>query len=280
LNPAQFSTQIVLVSGINKIEISDTNSDGIETTTVTVTSTRIRNDIRVNMVWDDSASDVDLHIFTPSTSSYSSEHIYFGNKKGTIGELDVDNVVGYGPENISFSAGTAVTGTYIGAVNLYNRAGSERNISVRVTIYLNEGTITQSVISLDTIVVTVPNQMRDVGADQPSNVNSNSTKFFSFAFSPFIEAKTNEKVISFPNPFFPLREGLVTFKSESGMNLTTVTILSIDGRIVRRLIGTGQTTITWDGRNTQGELLSSGIYLILAQFENGKTATSKMTLIH
>ena len=64
------------------------------------------------------------------------------------------------------------------------------------------------------------------------------------------------------------------------MNLTTVTILSIDGRIVRRLIGTGQTTITWDGRNTQGELLSSGIYLILAQFENGKTATSKMTLIH
>ncbi len=284
-NPATFSTQLVLVSGTNKIEVSDTNSDGTETGTVTVTSSRIRNDLRVNMVWNDGASDVDLHLFCPADAgkNINAEHISWHHKTGANGgSLDVDNVTGYGPENISFPAGKAPRGSYVGAVNLYSRSGAERNIAVRITIFLNEGTNGQSVQYFDTFVVTVPNAERDVATtgDQPSNVNSNSTKFFSFSFSPYgYVSEGPAKLISYPNPFLPGTQAQVTIKSEGGTVIDFVTILSVEGNVIRTIAGNGTEAITWDGRNAQGDQVASGSYLFAAKLANGRNAICRMTLV-
>jgi len=66
--------------------------------------------------WD-TLGDVDLHLWTPT-----GEHCYFGNMRVTHGELDVDNVDGYGPENITLE--NAPPGRYRVAVNYYRGTAS------------------------------------------------------------------------------------------------------------------------------------------------------------
>ncbi|WP_435018856.1 YfaP family protein [Tundrisphaera sp. TA3] len=52
-------------------------------------------DPQFTLLWD-SVADLDLHVFEPGGSE-----IYWNSRKGRLGgELDVDNVDGYGPENI------------------------------------------------------------------------------------------------------------------------------------------------------------------------------------
>jgi hypothetical protein len=47
----------------------------------------------VTLTWD-GPGDVDLHVFEPDDS-----HVYYQNKQGSVGYLDVDNVYEYGPEH-------------------------------------------------------------------------------------------------------------------------------------------------------------------------------------
>lgn len=281
MNSGAFSGSLVLVSGSNVIAVSDTNADGTETATVTVTSTRNPNDIRVNMAWDDGNSDVDLYIFAPASATKAAEVIWYGNKTGTNGgTLDVDNVTGYGPENIAFPVGTAPTGLYYGAVNLYARGGADRSINVRVTIFLNEGSTSQTVTALDTVVVTTPNFGGDVRNGQsPTNVNSASTIFFAFNFGSTVTRAKAGEAISYPNPFRPGLGTLVTLKDQNGTAIDQVKIYSMDGRVIRTLPGDGNTQVTWDGRNAQGNLVGSGSYLIQILLKSGTYAVGRMTLV-
>jgi uncharacterized protein YfaP (DUF2135 family) len=283
VTPATFSTQLVLVSGTNLIQVSDTNADGRETASVTVTSTRIPNDIRVNMSWNDGNSDVDLYLFCPADASknVAAEVIWYADRNGLNGgSLDVDNVVGFGPENISFPAGRAPSGTYTGAVNLYARGGVDRNISARVTVFLNEGAVNQQTIPLDTFVVSVQNFGADVrDGESPQGTNSTSTIFFSFTFGSPAAATPKESVISFPNPFLPHLGGGVSIRAEGGGIFESVQILAIDGRVVRTLPGNGTSTITWDGRNIYGDFVASGVFFILGKFTNGTSSPARMTVV-
>lgn len=54
--------------------------------------------ITVEILWDHKP-DLDLHIFEPSTSNSSGFHIYYRNRTGISGYLDVDDTNGYGPEH-------------------------------------------------------------------------------------------------------------------------------------------------------------------------------------
>lgn len=55
----------------------------------------------------DGAVDIDLHIVEPDGTV-----VYFANKTGTTAELDWDNQVAFGPENIFVPAGRLADGTY------------------------------------------------------------------------------------------------------------------------------------------------------------------------
>lgn len=81
----------------------------------------------VLLTWD-GAGDVDLHTFEPGGL-----HVYYGNRQGASGYLDVDNTVGFGPEHYyaTCDAQQLQTGTYRVSVANFSRA-SGRTATVQV----------------------------------------------------------------------------------------------------------------------------------------------------
>jgi hypothetical protein len=71
---------------------------------------------------------------------------------------------------------------------------------------------------------------------------------------------------NYPNPFNPTTQ--IQFSIPEQANVT-LTIYDITGREVTKLVnealGTGMYTATWDGRNANGQLVSSGVYLYRIQ---------------
>jgi len=83
-----------------------------------------------------------------------------------------------------------------------------------------------------------------------------------------------------PNPFNPSTE--IHFVTVSDQIHTTLQVFDLNGRIVRSLISevlpAGEHTVTWNGRNGQGDLVASGIYFYRLENEEFM-ATRKMTLL-
>jgi hypothetical protein len=69
--------------------------------------------ITITLTWD-GATDVDLHVFEPGGA-----HVYYADKTGDSGYLDVDNTTGFGPEHYYVGCDTVQTGTYHVGVNYY-----------------------------------------------------------------------------------------------------------------------------------------------------------------
>lgn len=96
-------------------------------------------DLQVSLTWD-TRTDVDLWLTEPNGNK-----IYFSNDvSSTGGELDFDNTVEYGPENI-FYKNTAPSGTYKVEVNYYDGAPLNTHYNVVIkngnTITSYEGTL-------------------------------------------------------------------------------------------------------------------------------------------
>ncbi len=64
-------------------------------------------DLQVTLTWDTDETDVDLWVQEPT-----GEWVYYGDEEGPTAELDVDDVDGYGPENIFVPFGGASAGVY------------------------------------------------------------------------------------------------------------------------------------------------------------------------
>ena len=81
----------------------------------------------VTLDWD-GPGDVDLHTYEPNGNK-----VYFSNKIGSSGRLDVDNISGYGPEHFYASCDTnrIMDGDYnIGVANYSRADGRRANIQV------------------------------------------------------------------------------------------------------------------------------------------------------
>ena len=78
----------------------------------------------VTMTWNGSG-DVDLHTFEPQ-----GDHVYYANKVGSAGRLDVDNTVGVGPEHYFASCDSEQlqTGAYRFGINNYAGATGRKAI--------------------------------------------------------------------------------------------------------------------------------------------------------
>lgn len=84
------------------------------------------------LTWN-GAGDVDLHTFEPSGT-----HVYYANKAGVAGYLDVDNTQSFGPEHYyaSCKADKLKVGVYRIAVANYDRADG-REATVQLASYNN-----------------------------------------------------------------------------------------------------------------------------------------------
>lgn len=88
--------------------------------------------ITVTLTWGDQP-DVDLHVFEPVGA-----HVYYANRQGVIGFLDVDDVTSFGPEHY-FASCTNLTqspnglGTYRVGVNYFRGTGPETaHVNIKV----------------------------------------------------------------------------------------------------------------------------------------------------
>ncbi|MBN1291065.1 MAG: T9SS type A sorting domain-containing protein, partial [Candidatus Latescibacteria bacterium] len=84
---------------------------------------------------------------------------------------------------------------------------------------------------------------------------------------------------TFPNPFNPSTTIEFTLP-KSGF--TTITIYSLTGQKIRELtadyMNAGTHTLSWDGKDVNGNTVSSGIYI--TRLQAGKyTATGRMVLV-
>lgn len=97
-------------------------------------------DVQISMTWD-TQSDVDLWLIEPDGTK-----IYYADKTSVSGgELDFDNTVEYGPENIYYTS-AAPSGHYTVKVNYYSGAPTPTHYNVVVkngsNISTYEGTLT------------------------------------------------------------------------------------------------------------------------------------------
>ena len=64
--------------------------------------------------------------------------------------------------------------------------------------------------------------------------------------------------------------------------MVSLTILDLNGKIIKNLVNefqnAGNYSLTWDGVNFEGELVSTGLYLCVLQVGNTKQ-TKKMSFI-
>jgi hypothetical protein len=84
---------------------------------------------------------------------------------------------------------------------------------------------------------------------------------------------------NYPNPFNPTTTISFTIPNAAVVNLS---IFNLEGKLVRNLVDSklqeGVKEVTWDGRDTRGNPVSTGVYLYRLEAEN-KALTKKMVLI-
>jgi hypothetical protein len=111
--------------------------------------------ITVTLTWG-SERDVDLHVFEPDGN-----HVYYGNKFGTVGLLDLDDTTSYGPEHYFTTCDNLRTGTYKIGVNYFYGLLPEK---ATVTISIPSG--------LSTRTVNLPTSFGSAGNDNPIMVGT------------------------------------------------------------------------------------------------------------
>lgn len=86
--------------------------------------------IRASLTWG-AQPDIDLHVYEPS-----GDHVYYADKRGRSGYLDVDDRHSYGPENYFVACNDVMLGTYSVGVNYYSGYGED---VAEVSLFLGNG---------------------------------------------------------------------------------------------------------------------------------------------
>jgi len=82
------------------------------------------------------------------------------------------------------------------------------------------------------------------------------------------------------NPYLIPKNNNVEFKITIPFDKPVIKIMQLNGRVlIEKQIQTGNKWIDWDGRNSEGEYLSSGVYLVTASNKDGKIASTKLAII-
>lgn len=90
-------------------------------------------DVQITLTWNDGA-DLDIHVIDPN-----GEEIYYAHQySASGGVLDIDDINGYGPENIFWQTNHAPSGNYQVYVHDYNDNGfGSSNYTVLINAFGN-----------------------------------------------------------------------------------------------------------------------------------------------
>jgi hypothetical protein len=155
----------------------------------------------------------------------------------------------------------------------YNAAGGE----LRVLVYNIEDRVQIAAGSGDILNVTA------TGTGKVELVSVEAATFMGGA----LEATVSSKVVptafalhqNYPNPFNPSTAMALDLPKASDYKLT---VYNIAGQVVKTFAGHGEAgtvTIHWDGTNSQGVSVASGVYFYMVDVEGAFRATHKMVLM-
>jgi len=132
--------QVVILAGSEvtrriRVEVAAESGNRRETAGAGFMAAITRADFRATLFWDTNGTDVDLWVTDPD-----GEKCYFANKTTASGlELDIDDVTGYGPENITGESNLP-PGEYLVQLHYYSDHGTGLASHCTVMITLHEGT--------------------------------------------------------------------------------------------------------------------------------------------
>jgi len=140
----QFNYTSIIRSGVNEITVVAVDQEGgVGRATVSITGTFARADIRVTQTWD-RPGDLDTWLIDPlgrNMGFAAGANLVIGppGQPGTPipgAFLDIDDIPGVGPENITLEEPNAIAGIYQAWMNNYSHSGNPQST---VRILVNEG---------------------------------------------------------------------------------------------------------------------------------------------
>ncbi|MCF7797394.1 MAG: hypothetical protein K9N11_06480 [Lentisphaeria bacterium] len=129
----------------------------------------------------------------------------------------------------------------------------------------------------------IDDQVYAAGFDAESGMAYVSTgKGLAVLQTPFARPRTDYKTVTiYPQPFRPDKQERVYIQGL--MDNSTVKIISISGQVVRELAAvSGEVKgyeAAWDGRDGDGDLVGTGVYLLLYYTENGDSEVGKLAVV-
>ena len=158
------------------------------------------------------------------------------------------------PVSWLWSFGDGTYGSTQNPVHVYNAAGV-----YSVELYASNAVGSTSLGKTDYITVTTP-----VSHIKPVNAKAGQRKFLGGTPNPF-SASVN-----------------IYFLAQAADRRVTLSVTDVSGKIIRRLTdsvpGRGYYSIMWDGRNEQGTLVPSGVYMTRLT-AGGRTTVEKLLLM-
>jgi len=98
------------------------------------------------------------------------------------------------------------------------------------------------------------------------------------AIAAITPSRTTAELEIAPNPFIFPRASGITIRNLVASS--TIKILTADGTTVKEFTAQGGGRAFWDGRNSAGAMVASGIYFIIAYADNGEQiATGKLAVV-
>ena len=137
------------VAGTYVVRLVVTDSEGLDSSNdARVTLNAVPGEeLHVQLTWDHSEADVDLHLIRNNGQPYTDDDCYYANCKGASGldwgggdvnpHLDVDDINGFGPENINIARPNA--GVYRVAVHYYSAHSTLIEAGINVKIFVQGG---------------------------------------------------------------------------------------------------------------------------------------------
>ncbi len=118
------------------------------------------------------------------------------------------------------------------------------------------------------------------GSDWKDSVTVGSASSTPVSTSIIEPARDKAVAIAYPNPCILSSGQMLTLATQPEATLTSVRVYAQDGRLIHTMMPTTSSTrITWDGRNTRGDVMASGTYILEMETRSSGVARGVVTLI-
>jgi hypothetical protein len=141
---------------------------------------------------------------------------------------------------------------------------------------------TQLLTSLDTKnSPLLSNQIESMAIDENTGriYVGTTSGLTSFDTPSILPAESFNGLTIYPNPLF-LKDGSQLVTIDGLIRNTDIKITSVSGKLVRQFSSPGGRTAFWDGRDDSGNLVNSGVYIVIAFDQEGNSVeTGKIAVL-